>query len=59
MYMIDFSLQNRLEVILKIIAFGFVKGEAAYFRSSWNRLDFIATVVTVVDLIPGISTEAR
>jgi len=34
-----------LEFILKIIAFGFVKGKNTYLRDHWNKMDFIVLVL--------------
>lgn len=40
-----------LEMILKIIGLGFILGEDAYLRDSWNILDF---VIVVSSLIPYV-----
>lgn len=34
-----------IECILKIIAFGFVRGERAYLRDGWNVLDFVIVII--------------
>ena len=36
-----------LEVVLKVIAFGFCKGEHAYVKNPWNVLDFIIAILGV------------
>ena len=39
-----------LEAFIKIIAFGFVGDELSYLRNSWNALDFIILIGSIVDI---------
>ena len=42
-----------LEASLKIILYGFVMGDGAYLRSSWNQLDFFILLTSLPTLLPG------
>jgi hypothetical protein len=44
------------EMILKLVAHGFVIGEGTYIRDNWNRIDFIIVVVSIIDL-QGLITK--
>jgi hypothetical protein len=44
------------EMILKLIALGFVMGDGTYIRDNWNRIDFIIVVVSIIDL-QGLITK--
>jgi len=47
------------EAGLKIFAFGFVMHKGAYLRDSWNILDFVVLIVSVVDVsMPNSNTAA-
>ena len=41
------------EMSTKIIACGFIRGEGAYAKSNWNRLDGTVVVISVLTLLPG------
>ena len=41
------------EMAIKIIALGFIDGEAAYTKSTWNLLDGTVVVISVLTLLPG------
>ena len=43
-----------IEMILKIMGMGFVMGEKAYLKDSWNILDF----VIVISSYPSLFAEA-
>lgn len=38
------------ELVLKVIAFGFVMGETAYLRDGWNQLDFVIVMVSILSI---------
>ncbi|KAL7543245.1 hypothetical protein ACHAXR_012558 [Thalassiosira sp. AJA248-18] len=42
------------ECILKVVAYGFVRGKRAYLRDGWNILDFVIVIVSILGLIPGV-----
>jgi Ion transport protein len=42
-----------IEMLLKVIAFGFVLHEGTYLRDLWNILDFIIVVVSWADIASG------
>lgn len=48
-----FNFLYSLEMVLKILGLGFILGEDAYLRDSWNILDF---VIVVSSLIPYIQS---
>ena len=39
-----------IELILKVIAKGFVLGKRAYLRDPWNILDLVVVVVGLIDV---------
>jgi voltage-dependent calcium channel L type alpha-1D len=42
-----------IEVIVKVIAVGFViNGKTSYIRDTWNMLDFIIVIISIVSLFP-------
>ncbi|KAA0159275.1 hypothetical protein FNF28_05910 [Cafeteria roenbergensis] len=43
-----------IEMVLKIIAMGFVLERGAYLRDPWNVLDFIVVMAGLLGLIPGL-----
>ena len=51
-YWLDFSMVILFgsEALLKIIAFGFIGDELSYLRNSWNALDFIILIGSIVDV---------
>ena len=49
------------EMIIKILAYGFIFEKNAYLRNSWNVLDFITVMVSILNLAnigPGSSLRA-
>jgi hypothetical protein len=48
-----FLILYTLEMVIKILGYGFIMGEDAYIRSGWNVLDF---VIVVSSLLPLLST---
>ncbi|CAD8079148.1 unnamed protein product [Paramecium primaurelia] len=51
-YWLDFSMVILFgsEAVLKIIAFGFIGDELSYLRNSWNALDFIILIGSIIDI---------
>ena len=43
-----------VEMILKIIAMGFVLGKGSYLSDPWNRLDFFVVVLGLLGYLPGM-----
>eukprot|EP01135_Chromosphaera_perkinsii_P008377 Nk52_evm2s1315 gene=Nk52_evmTU2s1315 len=43
-----------LEMILKIVSYGFVQHKGSYLRDSWNRLDFAVVLLGYLAFIPGV-----
>mmetsp|Transcript_13676 Transcript_13676/g.25803 ORF Transcript_13676/g.25803 Transcript_13676/m.25803 type:complete len:1737 (+) Transcript_13676:154-5364(+) len=39
-----------LEMMIKVIALGFVFNKLSYLRDSWNQLDFIIVVVSIIEI---------
>lgn len=39
------------ECLLKLIALGFVVGDNAYLKNSWNRLDFFIVCTSIIDMM--------
>lgn len=39
-----------IEAIIKIIAFGFIGDDFSYLRNSWNILDFIILIGSIIDV---------
>lgn len=39
-----------IEAVFKIIAYGFISDELSYLRNSWNILDFIILIASIVDV---------
>lgn len=42
-----------IEMLVKIIALGFIFGESAYLHSSWNVLDFVVVLISFVSIYTG------
>ena len=42
------------ELLLKVVAYGFVIGETAYLKSHWNKIDFIVVLAGMIDQIAGV-----
>jgi hypothetical protein len=45
------------EMVVKIIAYGFVLGDFTYLRDAWNCLDFIIVVTGLIDLMPEYNSN--
>jgi len=42
-----------LEVIIKVIAVGFgFNGKNSYIRNSWNQMDFLIVIISIISLFP-------
>jgi hypothetical protein len=44
-----------LESIIKIIAYGFIRGKKAFLKDTWNQLDFLVMINGWVCLFPGMA----
>ena len=44
-----------VELVLKVVAMGFVKHKNAYMRDPWNWLDFTVVVVGLLEFLPFVS----
>ena len=52
-----FSLIFMIEAIMKIIAYGFLlNGDQSYLKTSWNVLDFLIVVLSIIELIATFKT---
>ena len=49
---VDFGLNIlfTFEMILKVIALGFVLDEGSYLRDHWNKIDLVIVVVSLIDI---------
>jgi len=47
---IFFTFVFLIEMIFKIIAFGFIFNEGTYLKDNWNRIDFVIVIVSLIDL---------
>lgn len=45
-----------IEMILKILGLGFIYGDGAYIKDSWNILDFVIVMSGYVTLIMDTNT---
>ena len=41
-----------LELTLKVIAFGFIRGENTYLKDKWNWIDFIVVITSILSTFP-------
>ena len=48
-----FSYIFTLELVLKVIAFGFIMHPKSYMRDTWNWLDFVVVVTGLIELSMG------
>ena len=39
-----------IEMVMKVIALGFVLNKGTYLRDNWNKLDFFVMIVTIIDV---------
>lgn len=44
-----------IELIMKVIALGFVLHPGSYMRSPWNVLDFLIVATSYLQILPGVS----
>ncbi|POM65716.1 Hypothetical protein PHPALM_18527, partial [Phytophthora palmivora] len=51
---IPFTAIFTTESLLKIMAMGFVRNKGAYLRDSWNTLDFLVVISSLVAILPTI-----
>lgn len=49
---LGFSVVFMLECAIKVIAMGFIVHDNSYLRDSWNCLDFLIVVISIVGLLP-------
>ena len=40
-----------IECVIKVIALGFVNDEGSYLTDSWNKLDFMIVIFSIIDII--------
>jgi hypothetical protein len=45
-----FTVAFIIEMVIKLIALGFVMDDGSYLRDNWNRLDFFIVVTSIVEL---------
>lgn len=43
-----------LESLIKIIAYGFFRGEKSFLKDTWNKLDFLVMINGLICLYPGM-----
>lgn len=52
-----FSLIFMIEAFMKIVAYGFLlNGDASYLKTSWNILDFLIVILSIIELVATIQT---
>ncbi|KAE9315095.1 hypothetical protein PR003_g19081 [Phytophthora rubi] len=51
---IPFTSVFTAECLMKILAMGFIRNEGAYLRDSWNVLDFVVVISTLVAILPTV-----
>ena len=49
-----FTIAFTVEMVLKIIALGFVMGPGTYLRNGWNDLDFVVVISSLIGFLPGV-----
>ena len=52
---VGFTALFTVEVLVKVVAFGFIAAPGSYLRDPWNWLDFLVVVLGWVALLPGTS----
>jgi hypothetical protein len=45
-----FTIAFIIEMVIKLIAMGFIMDDGSYLRDNWNRLDFFIVVTSIVEL---------
>lgn len=52
-----FSFIFMFEAIMKIVAYGFLlNGDASYLKTSWNVLDFLIVILSIIELVATFKT---
>ncbi|KAG7381327.1 hypothetical protein PHYPSEUDO_006213 [Phytophthora pseudosyringae] len=51
---IPFTAIFTAECLLKIMAMGFVRNKGSYMRDSWNVLDFVVVISSLVAILPAV-----
>ena len=51
---VAFTTIFNLEMVLKLAAFGVLRGADAYLRSGWNVIDGTVTIIALLGLLPGL-----
>ena len=46
-----FNILFTIEMCVKIISLGFFMDSGSYFRDSWNILDFIIVIASLLDMV--------
>ena len=46
-----------IEMMIKVIALGFVMEKGAYLRDGWNILDFCVVIISLLSLFTDLETE--
>jgi hypothetical protein len=44
-----FQIFFTIEMVLKVIAFGFVMDENSYLTESWSQMDFFIVIIGLID----------
>jgi hypothetical protein len=52
-----FNALYTIEMVLKIMGLGFILGENAYLRDSWNILDFVIVMSAIPPYLGGSETD--
>jgi len=45
-----FTIAFIIEMVIKLIAMGFIMDDGSYLRDNWNRLDFFIVVTSIVEM---------
>uniref|UniRef100_UPI00358F5E64 voltage-dependent T-type calcium channel subunit alpha-1G-like n=1 Tax=Myxine glutinosa TaxID=7769 RepID=UPI00358F5E64 len=54
-----FTVIFTIEMVIKVVALGFWQGEQAYLRCTWNLLDGILVLVSLIDLLLLVSLPSE
>jgi hypothetical protein len=52
---VTFAVLFSVELLLKVVAFGFAGHAGAYLRDGWNRLDFALVLISYFAFVPGLA----
>eukprot|EP00750_Incisomonas_marina_P023877 INCI5064.11.p1 GENE.INCI5064.11~~INCI5064.11.p1 ORF type:complete len:1600 (-),score=279.45 INCI5064.11:3730-8529(-) len=47
-----------VEMVMKIVALGFVLHPGSYLRSPWNCLDFVIVIISILLMVPSLATAS-